>query len=108
MLFAVLAEAIAISWIYGTDRFCADIKDMIGFSPGIYWRVCWKFVAPIFLMFIIVYGLMGYEPLTYEDYVYPVWANILGWLIATSSIAMIPGIAIYKIIITPGNFIQVS
>ncbi|XP_078038820.1 sodium-dependent dopamine transporter [Augochlora pura] len=106
MLFAVLAEAIAISWIYGTDRFCADIKDMIGFSPGIYWRVCWKFVAPIFLMFIIVYGLMGYEPLTYEDYVYPVWANVLGWLIATSSIAMIPGVAIYKIIVTPGSFIQ--
>lgn len=106
MLFAVLAEAIAVSWIYGTDRFCADIKDMIGFSPGIYWRVCWKFVAPIFLMFIIVYGLMGYEPLTYEDYVYPVWANVLGWLIATSSIAMIPGIAIYKIIVTPGSFVQ--
>ncbi|XP_031845957.2 sodium-dependent dopamine transporter isoform X2 [Nomia melanderi] len=106
MLFAVLAEAIAISWIYGADRFCADIKDMIGFSPGIYWRVCWKFVAPIFLMFIIVYGLMGYEPLTYEDYMYPVWANVLGWLIATSSIAMIPGIAIYKIIVTPGSFIQ--
>lgn len=50
MLFAVLAEAIAISWIYGADRFCADIKDMIGFSPGLYWRVCWKFVAPIFIM----------------------------------------------------------
>ncbi|KOC64578.1 Sodium-dependent dopamine transporter [Habropoda laboriosa] len=106
MLFAVLAETIAVSWIYGTDRFCADIKDMIGFSPGIYWRVCWKFVAPIFLMFIIVYGLMGYEPLTYEDYVYPVWANILGWLIATSSIAMIPGVAIYKIAVTPGSFMQ--
>ncbi|XP_014481722.1 PREDICTED: histone-lysine N-methyltransferase SETMAR-like, partial [Dinoponera quadriceps] len=50
MLFAVLAETIAISWIYGTDRFCADIKDMIGFSPGIYWRVCWKILAPLFLM----------------------------------------------------------
>lgn len=50
---------------------------------------------------------MGYEPLTYEDYVYPVWANVLGWLIATSSIAMIPGIAIYKIIVTPGSFVQV-
>ncbi|XP_017790886.1 PREDICTED: sodium-dependent dopamine transporter-like isoform X3 [Habropoda laboriosa] len=56
--------------------------------------------------FIIVYGLMGYEPLTYEDYVYPVWANILGWLIATSSIAMIPGVAIYKIAVTPGSFMQ--
>ncbi|XP_012272981.1 sodium-dependent dopamine transporter [Orussus abietinus] len=106
MLFAVLAEAIAISWIYGADRFCADIKDMIGFSPGLYWRVCWKFVAPIFIMFIIVYGLMGYEPLTYEDYEYPVWANVLGWLIASSSIAMIPGVAIYKIITTPGTFVQ--
>lgn len=50
MLFAVLAESIAVSWIYGTDRFCADIKDMIGFPPGLYWRVCWKFVAPIFIM----------------------------------------------------------
>ena len=50
MLFAVLAETIAVSWIYGTERFCADIKDMIGFTPGIYWRVCWKFVAPIFII----------------------------------------------------------
>lgn len=34
----------------GIDRFCQDIKAMTGFCPGIYWRVCWKFIAPIFLM----------------------------------------------------------
>jgi len=34
----------------GIDRFSRDIKEMVGFSPGIYWRVCWKFVAPLFLM----------------------------------------------------------
>jgi hypothetical protein len=34
----------------GTQRFCDDIRDMIGFSPGLYWRVCWRFVAPAFLM----------------------------------------------------------
>lgn len=74
-------ETIAISWIYGdffifvkkminkillnigTKRFCDDIRDMVGFTPGIYWRFCWKFAAPVFLMFIIVYGLIGYEPL---------------------------------------------
>jgi len=60
------------------------------------------------LQFIIVYGLMGYEPLSYEGYIYPVWANVLGWLIASSSIVMIPGMAIYKIITTPGSFVQVS
>nr|CAD7593670.1 unnamed protein product [Timema genevievae] len=108
MLFAVLFETIAVSWIYGTQRFCDDIHDMIGFSPGIYWRVCWKFLAPAFLMFIIVYGLLGYEPLTYDEYVYPLWANLLGWFIAGSSVAMIPGMAIFKMATTPGTFMQTS
>ncbi|XP_014240511.1 sodium-dependent dopamine transporter [Cimex lectularius] len=106
MLFAVFFESIAVAWIYGIDRFSNDIKDMIGFSPGIYWRVCWRFLAPLFLMFIIVYGLMGYEPLTYEDYVYPSWANGIGWAIAGSSVLMIPAVAIYQIIVTPGTFLQ--
>lgn len=81
---------------------------MIGFAPGLYWRFCWKFAAPVFLLFIIVYGLMGYEPLSYEDYVYPRWANVLGWTIAGSSIIMIPGVAICKLIMTPGSFMQVN
>uniref|UniRef100_A0A1B0AB16 Transporter n=1 Tax=Glossina pallidipes TaxID=7398 RepID=A0A1B0AB16_GLOPL len=77
ILVAVFFEAIAVSWIYGTNRFCEDIRDMIGFRPGKYWQVCWRFVAPIFLLFITVYGLVGYEPLSYEDYTYPGWANAL-------------------------------
>lgn len=108
MLFAVFFEAIAVSWIYGTQRFCDDIKDMIGFAPGIYWRFCWKFAAPVFLLFIIVYGLLGYEPLRYEDYEYPMWANALGWCITGSSIIMIPGVAIYKILTTPGSVRKVN
>lgn len=107
ILIAVLFETIAVSWIYGTNRFCEDIRDMIGFAPGIYWRVCWKFLAPLFLLFIIIYGLMGYEPLRYENYVYPAWANTLGWSIAGSSMIMIPAIAIYKLITTPGTLRQV-
>lgn len=107
ILIAVLFETIAVSWIYGTNRFCRDIHDMIGITPGIYWRVCWKFVAPIFLLFIIVYGLIGYQPLQYEDYVYPAWANTLGWSIAGSSMIMIPIVAVYQILVTPGTFRQV-
>jgi solute carrier family 6 dopamine transporter-like protein 3 len=95
------------SLFLGTQRFCDDIKDMIGFAPGYYWRFCWKFAAPVFLLFIIVYGLLGYEPLSYEDYVYPGWANVLGWLIASSSVVMIPLVAIFKILTTPGSFLKV-
>ncbi|XP_036331898.1 sodium-dependent dopamine transporter [Rhagoletis pomonella] len=106
ILIAVFFESIAVSWIYGTNRFCEDIKDMIGFPPGMYWQICWRFVAPLFLLFITVYGLIGYEPLTYEDYTYPAWANALGWCIAGSSVIMIPAVAIIMILKTPGSLRQ--
>ncbi|KAL5288593.1 DAT family protein [Megaselia abdita] len=106
ILVAVFFEAIAVSWIYGTERFCEDIRDMIGFTPGAYWRICWKFVAPIFLLFIIIYGLIGHEPLKYENYTYPGWANIFGWCIAGSSVLMIPLVAVIMMVITPGSFCQ--
>lgn len=79
---------------------------MIGFRPGKYWQICWRFVAPIFLLFITVYGLIGYQPLTYEEYEYPGWANALGWSIAGSSVMMIPAVAIYKLCTTPGSLRQ--
>ncbi|CAH1800555.1 unnamed protein product [Owenia fusiformis] len=106
ILIAVFFEAIAVSWFYGVDRFCKDIEDMLGFRPGIYWRVCWKFVAPVFLLFIIVFGLVFHEPLTYEKYVYPGWANMIGWLIAMSSVVCIPGVALIQIIRAPGTLLE--
>ena len=60
------------------------------------------------MQFITVYGLYANEPLKHEDYTYPTWALVLGWSIAGSSVAMIPAVAIYQIIITPGTFCQVS
>ncbi|XP_059761302.1 sodium-dependent noradrenaline transporter isoform X2 [Balaenoptera ricei] len=50
ILFAVLMEAIGVSWFYGVDRFSNDIQQMMGFKPGLYWRLCWKFVSPAFLL----------------------------------------------------------
>lgn len=106
ILIAVLFEAVAVSWIYGTKRFCADIKDMIGFTPGRYWIYCWKFAAPLFLIFIIVFGLVNYEPLRNGEYIYPFWANFLGWSIAISSMSMIPLMATYKMLTTKGTFME--
>ncbi|XP_013384066.1 sodium-dependent dopamine transporter isoform X2 [Lingula anatina] len=106
IMFAVFFEAMAISWFYGVDRFCEDIQEMLGFKPGIFWRVCWMFVAPIFILFIMVFGLVKYEPLQYEDYQYPWWANMIGWFIACSSMVCIPAFAIYKLYSTPGTLIE--
>lgn len=37
-------------FIPGVDRFSEDIERMMGFKPGLYWRLCWKFVSPLFLL----------------------------------------------------------
>ncbi|XP_035259135.1 sodium-dependent dopamine transporter isoform X2 [Anguilla anguilla] len=50
ILFGVLIEIIGIAWFYGVDRFSDDIQEMIGHRPGLYWRICWKFVSPCFLL----------------------------------------------------------
>ena len=36
-----------------------------------------------------------YERTTAGDYVYPVWADVLGWMITLSCVLWIPGLAVY-------------
>ncbi|KAK0055042.1 sodium-dependent dopamine transporter, partial [Biomphalaria pfeifferi] len=102
ILFAVFFETIAVSWAYGVHNFAADIEAMIGRRPGPYWMICWRFIAPAFLLFIIVFGLVNHKPMEHEGYVYPLYANVLGWTIALSSILCIPGFAIYSILRAKG------
>ncbi|MBN3299939.1 SC6A3 protein, partial [Amia calva] len=104
ILFGVLIEAIGIAWFYGVDRFSDDIKEMIGHRPGLYWRLCWKFVSPCFLLFMVVVSFATFNPPHYGTYEFPVWANVIGWCVAMSSMAMVPIYAIYKFCILPGTF----
>ncbi|CAL1542901.1 unnamed protein product, partial [Lymnaea stagnalis] len=108
ILFAVFFETVAVSWAYGVHNFAADIEAMIGQKPGPYWMICWRFIAPGFILFIIVFGLVNYAPLEHEGYIYPVYANVLGWGIALSSILCIPGFAIYSMLAAKGPFLVVS
>ena len=56
----------------------------------------------------MIFGFVKYEPLTYEDYEYPPWANGVGWCIALSSILCMPVMALYKLATTPGTLLQVN
>ncbi|XP_068117725.1 sodium-dependent noradrenaline transporter [Hyperolius riggenbachi] len=106
ILFAVLIEAVGVSWFYGVDRFSDDIYRMLGFKPGLYWRLCWKFVSPAFLLFIVITSIVTYKPLSYDDYQFPPWANRTGWGIAASSMILVPLYIIYKFFTVPGTFKQ--
>ncbi|RVE46344.1 hypothetical protein evm_008967 [Chilo suppressalis] len=102
LLCSALFEAVAVSWFYGLERFSDDVEEMLGFRPGLYWRICWKFVSPIFIIGVVVFGLLYQQPLQYQQYTYPPWAVVLGWALACSSILMIPCVALYQLCSTPG------
>lgn len=55
-----------------------------------------------------MFGLLYHEPLQYQNYKYPVWAEWIGWSLALSSIMMIPIVAIIQLCHTPGSLKEVK
>ncbi|XP_061189657.1 sodium-dependent dopamine transporter-like [Saccostrea echinata] len=94
ILFAVFFESLVLSWAYGVERFSNDIQTMLGHPAGIYWKICWKFIAPLFILWIMIFGLVQYTPHSYDNYIYPWEANFIGWCVALSSVLCIPLFAI--------------
>ncbi|XP_055891004.1 sodium-dependent noradrenaline transporter-like isoform X2 [Biomphalaria glabrata] len=100
IVFIVLCQVVAVSWIYGMPQFCDDVQKMTGQRPSIFWRICWKFICPSLLLVIVASSIISYQPLTYRTsvgtYVYPYYANIIGWIIGISSMILVPGYFVYK------------
>ncbi|KAM4875286.1 sodium-dependent dopamine transporter [Thomomys bottae] len=104
ILFGVLIEAVGVAWFYGVQQFSEDIRQMTGQRPNLYWRLCWKLVSPCFLLFVVVVSVVTFRPPHYGSYIFPDWANVLGWAIATSSMITVPLYATYKLCSLPGSF----
>lgn len=47
LLVLLFFECISVSWFYGADRFYEDIRDMIGYHPGRFWKWCWIVFTPL-------------------------------------------------------------
>ncbi|CAB1317517.1 unnamed protein product [Coregonus sp. 'balchen'] len=88
---------ICIMYVYGHKKYFKDVEMMLGFPPPIFFRVCWRFVSPIIISFILIFTVIQYKPITYNDYVYPGWSLAIGFLMAMSSVTCIPIYALYKI-----------
>lgn len=108
ILCIVFFEAAGVFWFYGVDNFSTDVESMIGHKPGLFWRICWMYISPVFLLVIFIFSLMGYEEMLGDEYEYPEWSYALGWVLTLSSILCVPIYVIYKILITPGSIKYVS
>ncbi|KAM8974922.1 sodium-dependent serotonin transporter [Pelodytes ibericus] len=103
VLTVVFLEAIAVSWFYGINQFCRDVREMLGFTPGWFWRICWVAICPLFLLFIICSFMSSPPDLRLFDYTYPTWTAVLGYSIGTSSFICVPVYMVYRLASTPGS-----
>lgn len=98
LMFLAVFECIGLMWVYGYDNFAFDVYYMLERKSGFYWKLTWKFTAPVVLGFIIIASLIDYQPLHYGTYDYPTWADVVGWLLTLLILLQIPAWAIYAIV----------
>ncbi|NWS46081.1 SC6A9 protein, partial [Probosciger aterrimus] len=94
---------VAIMYIYGHRNYFKDIEMMLGFPPPLFFQICWRFISPVIIFFILIFTVIQYRPISYNDYVYPTWAISIGFLMALSSVICIPIYAIYKVCCSEGD-----
>lgn len=108
LILIALAESVGVGWIYGVNRFSDDIEMMIGKRPNIYWRITWKFVAPILIVTLLIATFVHQfsNPLEYKAYnkdkgvlepkPYPWYAGLVSALLVLSSVLFMPGVALLR------------
>ncbi|XP_076448921.1 sodium- and chloride-dependent transporter XTRP3-like [Babylonia areolata] len=108
LILVALAETIGVGWVYGVDRFARDIEMMIGKKPSWYWRVAWKFIAPVLIVSLLVATLIRQfsHPIVYKAYnkakgmmddkPYPWYAGLLCAFLVLSSVLFMPGVAVLR------------
>merc|ERR1740128_1588556 len=52
-------EIVVVTYVYGYEKFCDDIENMTGSRPGLYWTVCWRFLAPALIVIIFIANIVS-------------------------------------------------
>lgn len=107
LLFLSVFESLTMGWIFGADRLFDIIEDMTKSRPNYIFMLCWKYLTPLVSLVCFVCSMVEYQPLTFNRwYVFPDWAYVLGWLLALSSIVLVPGWALGRLCSEKGSLKQ--
>lgn len=89
-----IAEIVTISWIYGVNRICKDAEFMLGLKTGLYWRICWGLITPVFMGTVLVYYLYTLDwsnPIFIgKDTPFPVGYKIFGYCLTSLIVMQVP------------------
>ena len=57
---------------------------------------------------VFLFSVIKHKPVKYLDYEYPTWGELIGWIMALSSILVTPIYAVWYFLKTPGTFREVK
>ena len=63
-----------------------------------YWKICWQYVSPALLSFVLVATMASWKRSSLDGVVFPAWTNAIALVLIFSSILFIPGMAIHHIV----------
>ncbi|XP_063114001.1 inactive sodium-dependent neutral amino acid transporter B(0)AT3 isoform X4 [Cavia porcellus] len=104
-----LLEVVGVTYVYGMERFCADVEWMTGRRPSLYWRVSWRVVSPLLLLGILLsyIVLLALKSPSYkawnpqyalfpsqEEKLYPHWVQATCALLSFLPLLWVPGYAL--------------
>jgi len=102
-LFIGFTELVLVSWVYGYFNFIDDIVEMTNAKwlngPVKYFLwAFYGFVSPLLIIIILLIDWANYKPFKKGDYVYPGWANGIGWFIAMFCILSVPVVMVLYLV----------
>ncbi|XP_067090235.1 sodium-dependent neutral amino acid transporter B(0)AT2 [Osmerus mordax] len=102
LLIVVILENVAVAWVYGTDKFFEDLKDMLGFTPFRFYYYMWKYVTPLLLILLLCSSLiqLAMTPPSYSAWIqdlasekslsYPPWGLAVCISLVVAAILPVP------------------
>ncbi|XP_045474290.1 sodium- and chloride-dependent GABA transporter 1-like isoform X1 [Harmonia axyridis] len=106
LLWVCFFQTIALSWVFGVEHLSDCIEQMMNIRPNWFWKMTWKYISPALMFIILISQCVQFRTLSYGDYEYPVWANVIGLCLSLASMMWIPVYAIYYVIKGPGTLLE--